>query len=290
MSYPIKPNGDNIVSESNIFAISGNKIPMSVSEILNGYSNKNELVTPLTSEPDAHRFNSFLYQMHNTVVWLIGYAEALFANKLELSGGTMTGNIVMGANKVTSTFTPTSASDLANKQYVDDVASASWFLGEYKFFDYPTPPTMPAGVEVIEADGRELSRTTYASYFSRVGTTYGAGDGSTTFNAPDRRGVVGRGWDNGRGLDSGHAFGAYQADTLQNFTARFSQGASGADFISGAIRYIDSPSSYVSGRHDGGGDANYISGRLELNPSITARTSTETRMKNISEYVMVRIK
>ena len=69
---------------------------------------------------------------------------------------------------------------------------------------------MPAGIEVIEADGRLLSRTTYATYFARVGTTYGAGDGSTTFNAPDRRGVFARGWDNGRGLDSSHSFGQYQ--------------------------------------------------------------------------------
>lgn len=35
--------------------------------------------------------------------------------------------------------------------------------------------------------GQALSRTTYAALFARIGTTYGAGDGSTTFNAPDKR-------------------------------------------------------------------------------------------------------
>jgi hypothetical protein len=49
--------------------------------------------------------------------------------KLNLSGGTMTGNIVMGANKVTSTATPTSADDLTRKGYIDglygDTASAA---------------------------------------------------------------------------------------------------------------------------------------------------------------------
>lgn len=33
-------------------------------------------------------------------------------------------------------------------------------------------------------DGRAVSRTTYADYFAKVGTSYGAGDGTTTFNIP----------------------------------------------------------------------------------------------------------
>lgn len=41
------------------------------------------------------------------------------ATKLPLAGGTMTGNIVMGANKVTSTATPTTNDDLTRKGYVD---------------------------------------------------------------------------------------------------------------------------------------------------------------------------
>ena len=37
------------------------------------------------------------------------------------------------------------------------------------------------------ADGSAISRTEYAELFSVIGTTYGAGDGSTTFNLPDKR-------------------------------------------------------------------------------------------------------
>src|SRR5262245_20713237 len=37
-------------------------------------------------------------------------------------------------------------------------------------------------------DGSAVSRTTYAALFAVVGTTYGAGDGSTTFGVPDLRG------------------------------------------------------------------------------------------------------
>lgn len=39
-------------------------------------------------------------------------------------------------------------------------------------------------------DGTAYSRTTYAALFAAIGTTYGAGDGSTTFNVPDLRGRV----------------------------------------------------------------------------------------------------
>jgi len=43
--------------------------------------------------------------------------------------------------------------------------------------------TAPSGF--LECDGTAVSRTTYATLFAVVGTTYGAGNGSTTFNLPD---------------------------------------------------------------------------------------------------------
>lgn len=42
----------------------------------------------------------------------------------------------------------------------------------------------------LECDGSAVSRTTYADLFAVIGTSYGAGDGSTTFNLPDLRGKV----------------------------------------------------------------------------------------------------
>ena len=41
--------------------------------------------------------------------------------------------------------------------------------------------------------GQAVSRSDYADLFIAIGTAYGAGDGSTTFNLPDLRGRVGRG-------------------------------------------------------------------------------------------------
>jgi len=43
--------------------------------------------------------------------------------------------------------------------------------------------SVPSGF--LECNGAAVSRTTYAALFAIVGTTYGAGDGSTTFNVPD---------------------------------------------------------------------------------------------------------
>jgi microcystin-dependent protein len=42
----------------------------------------------------------------------------------------------------------------------------------------------------VLCDGRAVSRTTYAALFSALGTAWGSGDGSTTFNVPDLRGRV----------------------------------------------------------------------------------------------------
>ena len=53
--------------------------------------------------------------------------------------------------------------------------------------------TSPAGWELCY--GQAISRTTYAGLFTTIGTTYGSGDGSTTFNVPDLRGRVSAGKD-----------------------------------------------------------------------------------------------
>lgn len=68
----------------------------------------------------------------------------------------------------------------------------------------------------LDCDGSAVSRTTYSNLFSAIGTTFGTGDGSTTFNVPDLRGEFIRGWDDGRGVDSGRTFGTAQADELKS--------------------------------------------------------------------------
>ena len=74
--------------------------------------------------------------------------------------------------------------------------------------------TAPAGW--LKANGAAVSRTAYAALFAAIGTTYGAGDGRSTFNLPDLRGEFLRGWDDGRGVDAGRVFGSAQAHALQS--------------------------------------------------------------------------
>lgn len=81
-----------------------------------------------------------------------------------------------------------------------------FLVGQVCFFGMATAPD-----GFLYCDGSAISRTTYTSLFTAIGTLYGTGDGSTTFNLPDLRGEFIRGWDDGRGVDSGRVFGANQA-------------------------------------------------------------------------------
>mgnify|MGYP001461828391 CR=1 FL=1 len=53
--------------------------------------------------------------------------------------------------------------------------------------------TAPAGY--VLCDGAAISRTTYADLFAVIASTYGAGNGSTTFNVPDLQGKTPQGYD-----------------------------------------------------------------------------------------------
>ena len=71
--------------------------------------------------------------------------------------------------------------------------------------------TAPTGY--MKANGAAVSRSTYSALFSAIGTTFGVGDGSTTFNIPDLRGYFPRGWADNGSLDSGRTFGSAQTAT-----------------------------------------------------------------------------
>jgi hypothetical protein len=68
--------------------------------------------------------------------------------------------------------------------------------------------TAPTGW--LKTNGAAISRTAYGSLFAVIGTNFGAGDGSTTFNLPETRGEFPRFWDDGRGVDNGRGLGSFQ--------------------------------------------------------------------------------
>ena len=85
---------------------------------------------------------------------------------------------------------------------------------------YHAANTAPSGF--LKADGATVSRSTYSALFAAIGTTYGAGNGSTTFLVPDLRGEFMRGWDDSRGVDGSRGFGSTQGDAIRNITGSVS--------------------------------------------------------------------
>jgi microcystin-dependent protein len=80
----------------------------------------------------------------------------------------------------------------------------------------------------LKENGAAVSRTAYAALFAAIGTTYGAGDGSTTFNLPDSRGLFKRALSDGSSRDAGRVLGSVQAGQNLSHTHTASTGASGA--------------------------------------------------------------
>jgi len=69
----------------------------------------------------------------------------------------------------------------------------------------------------LECNGAAVSRTTYSDLFTAIGTTYGVGDGSTTFNLPDLRGRTSIGKGTGSGL-SARTIGATGGEETHTLT------------------------------------------------------------------------
>lgn len=131
----------------------------------------------------------------------------------------------------------------------------------------------------LKANGAAVSRTTYGALFNVIGTTYGAGDGATTFNVPDLRGEFVRGFDDARGVDAGRAIGSPQTHQLQGHNHIVDQGGFGQVSSSGAA---------------GGSNTNYAQGSANSGLLLTAKTiqtdgtngvpnvGAETRPRNVA--------
>jgi len=141
----------------------------------------------------------------------------------------------------------------------------------------------------LECDGSNVSRSTFANLFNAIGTTFGVGDGSTTFGLPDLRGEFIRGWDNGRGVDNGRNFGSDQNDTFQghNIEVRtFTNGNSA--ILSGNVGV--SPIAIANG-----GGASFSPDVFPLADTIvsdgtngTPRVDFETRPRNIALMYIIK--
>lgn len=105
-----------------------------------------------------------------------------------------TGNLDLGNHKITNLAGGTANADAINVAQLNALIPPGSVI---------TTAATSAPSGWLLCSGAAVSRTTYAALFAVIGTTYGAGDGSTTFNLPDLRGRVAAGLDNMGGTDAG---------------------------------------------------------------------------------------
>lgn len=184
-------------------------------------------------------------------------------------------------------------------------------------YDWSTE-TVPDGT--FECNGAAISRTTYARLFGIVGTRYGQGNGTTTFNLPDFRGRFRRSWDHGIGRDTdaatrvasaaggavGDHVGSVEASAagpvnLASATAEIDSfeletpGASGvgpagwygADLVGVDLSAAAFPTAYVpsvSARHGAVGNIPSIRGSLAVTGNSDA---AETRPANVNVLTVI---
>lgn len=134
---------------------------------------------------------------------------------------------------------------------------------------------------MVICNGAEYSREAYKALFDDIGVTYGEGDGKTTFNVPDLRGVYIRGADLGRGLDPDRQIGSYQEDAMQRMTGSVGIFNNYAAFLGTpegpfykeeygpqiGIKATSSTDKWIEVKYD---------------TSLQARTADETRVKNVA--------
>ena len=157
----------------------------------------------------------------------------------------------------------------------------SELVGEVAFFARATPPS-----GWLKANGAAVSRTTYAALFAAIGTTFGAGDGRTTFNLPDLRGEFLRCLDDGRNIDRGRRLGTAQGDTIRNIIGKLDGSAMGSGnqvlegkmIASGAIGTTYQQRQW-SGDQGGWGEQSVS---FDFDASRVVPTANENRPRNVA--------
>lgn len=176
--------------------------------------------------------------------------------------------------------------------------------GSIQAYGAETPPS-----GWLVCDGSAVSRTTYATLYAIIGTSFGYGDNSTTFNLPDLRGRFLRGHADGQAMDpdraartamatggaTGDNVGSVQGHAFQTHT--HVQNSHGHSYTKGAVDGSGS-SSTVMGANYGGTPTSYsgaITAAIATNQNAAAsgtnsQTSTsETRPVNASVTFLIKI-
>lgn len=133
----------------------------------------------------------------------------------------------------------------------------------------------------LKRNGANISRTTYAALFAKLGTRHSAGDGVTTFGVGDDRGEFLRGWDDGRGLDVGRALASAQGDAIRNIVGTFDGNTNdGATYRSGAFS--------ATNQSARGSDGKDWGGVISFDASRVVPTANENRPRNKAYLVCIK--
>jgi len=195
---------------------------------------------------------------------LVGTDATQTLTNKTLDSATITGALSSGGNVGTSGQVLTSAGSGSSPTWV---TASSNPAGTLIYFCAITAPT-----GYLKADGAAISRTTYATLFGVIGTTFGVGDGTTTFNLPDVRGQFVRAWTDGSGYDAGRSFGTLQSDAMQGHLHDIGQSQQ-VPFGTGGVSNPAKPGNTNSAQS---------SGPVTDGVNGTPRTASETRPVNIA--------
>ena len=178
---------------------------------------------------------------------------------------------------------PTTALQAATKAYVD-LASPAGIIAPF------AGTSAPSGW--LACQGQAVSRTTYATLFAAISTTWGSGDGSTTFNLPDLRGMFVRGTGtNATGSSSGAvgpSVGAYAADTYLNHNHTATDSGHTHNYnVRSANRSADGPGGDLwDGVSTNGGTT--TTGYANITVATSTTGGTETKPKNYGVLYIIK--
>nr|DAR96349.1 MAG TPA: tail fiber protein [Caudoviricetes sp.] len=188
------------------------------------------------------------------------------------------------------TPTPVATSNdtsVATTEFVRHAVDSSLPSGAVMYFAMQAAP-----LGWLKADGSAVSRTQYPALFAAIGTTFGVGDGRTTFNLPDLRGEFVRGWDGGRNIDPGRAFGSAQGDAIRNITGSIDTGSNNGHQLfdeataTGALAISQRRwKAWTSDTQDGRNNPS----AFDFDASRVVPTAAENRPRNIALLACIKI-
>ena len=213
------------------FAQLNTKVSLSGNETIAGTKTFSSTISGNISGNAATVTNGVYTTGNQTIGGTKTFSNTIVGNLQGSVSGNVTGDLSGNASTATNATTVTNGVYTTGDQTIGGNKTFTGVLN----IDHTTGSLshVPSGTIFITArsaaptgfllcDGSAISRATYAALFSAISTSFGSGDGSTTFNVPDFRGVFPRGVGNPVGYTDSTAYnvtlGQKRDDVFQGHT------------------------------------------------------------------------